>query len=105
MLADRIDETVGVEYRQILYRGLDILRVPILLPENIPTAIFCATLTAVLLGSKSIIITEFFACLNIAFGHNPDGAFGDQDFTIGVTGMVDIASFVLQRFSVNIIAV
>jgi hypothetical protein len=37
--------------------------------------------------------------------NNPDGAFGDQDFTVGVTRMVDIAGFVLQGLAVNIIAV
>ena len=78
---------------------------PILLSQNIPTAIFCATLPTVLLGSKPIIITEFFAFLNIAFGHNPDGALGAQDVTVGVTGMVDIAGFVLEGLAVNIIAV
>src|SRR5437879_4686732 len=99
---------------------------PILLSQNIPTTIFCATLTTVLLSGKPVIIptatllehallaqgfmgiskvafprrlqlpnrdstgaklsnaikcrcrviTEFFAFLNIAFGHNPDGALG-----------------------------
>ena len=78
---------------------------PILLSQNIPTAIFCATLTTVLLGGKSIVIAEFFAFLNIAFGNNPDGAFGDQDVTVGITGMVDIAGFVLQGFAIDIVAI
>jgi hypothetical protein len=80
------------------------LGVPVLLPQDIPTAIFCATLTMVLLGSKSIVITEFFALGDVPFGNNPDGAFGDQDFTVGLTGMVDIAGFVFQGFAVDIVA-
>ena len=75
---------------------------PILFPQNIPTAILCATLTTVLLGGKPVIITEFFAFLHIAFGNNPDGAFGDQDVTVGVTGMVDIAGFVLESLAIDI---
>ena len=78
---------------------------PVFLPQNIPTALLGATLTTVLLGGKAIIVTEFFACLNIAFGNNPDGALGNQDVTVGITGMVDIAGFVLQGLAVNIIAV
>jgi hypothetical protein len=59
----------------------------------------------VLLGGKPIIVTEFFALFDVPFGNNPDGAFGDQNFAVGVTGMVDVAGFVLQSLAVNIIAV
>ena len=65
----------------------------------------CATLTTVLLGGKPRVIAEFFAFLNIAFGNNPDGALGAQNVTVGVTGVVDVAGFVLQGFPINIIAV
>ena len=78
---------------------------PILLSQNIPTASVCATRTTILLGGKPIVITEFFALLNITFSHNPDGALGDQDFTVRVARMVDITGFVLQGFPVNIIVV
>ena len=59
----------------------------------------------VLLGGKPIIVTEFFALFDVPFGNNPDGAFGDQNFAVGVTGMVDVAGFVLQGFAINIVAV
>src|SRR5437016_1489521 len=39
---------------------------PILLPQNIPTAIVCATRTPILFGGKPIVIAEFLAFLNIA---------------------------------------
>ena len=78
---------------------------PIRLSQNIPTAVLCATLTPILLGSKPVIVAEFFACPNIAFGNNPDGAFGDQHFTVGVTGVVDRAGCILQSLAINIIAV
>jgi hypothetical protein len=58
-----------------------------------------------LLGGKSVVITEFFACLKIALGHNPDGALGEQDVTVGVTGMIDIAGFIFEGLAVKIIAV
>jgi hypothetical protein len=79
--------------------------VPILLPQNIPTAMLCATLTPVLLGGQTIVIAEFFALLDVPFGNNPDGALGAQDVTVGVTGMIDIAGGVLQGLTVNIIAI
>ena len=75
------------------------------LPQNIPTAILCATGTPILLGGKPVVVTEFFALLDISFGDNPDSAFGDQDFTVGITGMVNVAGFVLQGFAINIVAV
>ena len=65
----------------------------------------CATLTPVLLGGKPIVIAEFFAVLNIAFGNNSDGTLGDQDFTVGVTGMVDMAGCVFEGLAIDIIAV
>ena len=89
----------------MLYRGLDTLGVPICLSQNIPTAILCATRTPILLGSKPVIVAEFFTFLNIALGNNPDGTFGDQDVTVGVTGVIDIAGFVLQGFPIDIIMV
>jgi len=57
----------------------------------------------VVLGGKPIVITEFFAVLNITFGNNPDGMFGDVDFTVGITGMVDVAGFVLEGLAVDIV--
>ena len=78
---------------------------PIRLPQNIPIAIVCTTLTTVVLGGKPRVIAEFFAFLNIAFGNNPDGTLGDQDFTVGVTGMVDIAGCVFEGLAIDIIAV
>jgi hypothetical protein len=58
-----------------------------------------------LLGGTAVVITECFACLKIALGNNPDGALGEQDVTVGVTGMVDIAGFMLEGLAVKIIAV
>jgi len=65
----------------------------------------CATLATVVLRGKPIIIAEFFAFLNITLGNNPDGTFSDENFTVGVAGMVNIAGFVFQGLAVNIIAV
>jgi len=79
--------------------------VPIRLRQNRPTAVFCATRTPILLGGKPIVITEFLTFLNITFGNNPDGTFSNEDVTVGVAGMVDIAGFILQSLAINIIAV
>jgi hypothetical protein len=38
-------------------------------------------------------------------GNNPNGALGAQDGTVGVTGVLDVAGFVLQGFPVNIVSV
>ena len=89
----------------MLYRGLDTLGVPIRLSQNIATAVFCATRTPILLGGKPVVIAEFLAVLNITFGNNPYGTFSYDDVTVGVTGVVDIAGFVLQGLAINIIAV
>jgi hypothetical protein len=91
--------------RKVRYKERDTLRVPILLPQNIPTAIVCTTLTTVLLGGKPRVTAEFFAFLNIAFGNNPDGALGDQHFTIGISGVIDGAGFVFEGLAIDIIAV
>src|SRR5215831_7129028 len=64
-----------------------------------------ATRTPILLGSKPVIVAEFLTFLNIAFGDNPNGAFGDQHFTVGVAGVVDRAGFVLQGLAVDIVAI
>ena len=82
--------------RKVRYKERDTLRVPILLPQHIPTAIVCTTLTTVLLGGKPIVIVEFFAFFDIPLGNNPDGALGDQHFTIGITGVIDGAGFVCE---------
>jgi hypothetical protein len=81
--------------RKVRYKERDTLRVPILLPPNIPTAIVCTTLTTVSLGGKPRVIAEFFAFLNIAFGNNPDGA----------SGVIDGAGFVFEGLAIDIIAV
>ena len=47
----------------------------------------------------------FFAVLNIAFGNNPDGALGDQHFTIGITGVIDGAGCVCEGLAIDILAV
>ena len=52
-------------------------------PRIYPQQFVCTTLTTVLLGGKAIVIAEFFAFLNIAFGNNPDGALGDQISQLG----------------------
>ena len=98
-------ERIGIDHRRVLCRGPYTLRVPILLPQNIPTAIVCTTLTTVLLGGEPVVITEFLACPNIAFGNNPDGALRDPDLTVRVTGVVDIAGFVLEGLAIDIIVV
>jgi hypothetical protein len=100
----RREKTIGVGERRGPLKKVIGFGGPVLLPQNIPTTIFCATRTPILFGRKPIVITEFFASLNIALSDNPDGAFGDQDFTVGVTGVVDIAGFVLQRFAIDIVA-
>jgi hypothetical protein len=77
--------------------------VPILLPQDIPTAIFGSTPTTVVLGGIPIVITQFLAVLNITFGHNPYSTFGDVDFAVGITGMVDVAGGVLEGLAVDIV--
>jgi hypothetical protein len=59
----------------------------------------------VLFGGKPVIITEFFTLFDVPFGNNPDRAFGEEDFTVGVTGMVDIAGFVFEGLAIDIIVV
>src|SRR5262249_31436073 len=49
-------------------------------------------------------VTQFLTCLNIPYSHNPDGALGDDSFAVWITGMVDVARLVLQRFAINVIA-
>ena len=58
-----------------------------------------------LLGGKPIVIAEFFAFFDVSFGNNPDGALGDQDVTVRVTGVVDIAGFIFEGLAVDIVAI
>jgi hypothetical protein len=47
------------------------------------------------------VTAAFFAVLNIAFGNNPDGALGDQHFTIGITGVIDGAGCVCEGLAID----
>jgi hypothetical protein len=105
MLVEGINEPIGMDHSIGPMQRTYALGAPILFRQNIPTAVFCATLTTVVLGGKPVIVAEFLACLNIALGDNPDRAFRYQDITVGVTGMIDVAGFVLERLPVNIVAV
>ena len=56
-----------------------------------------------MLGGKAIVIAEFFTLLDVPFGNNPDRVFGDVDVTVGGTGMVDVAGFILEGLAVDIV--
>lgn len=58
-----------------------------------------------MLGGKPIVIAEFFACFDVPLGNNPDGALGDHDITVGITGVVDIADFIFESLAVDIVAI
>ena len=73
--------------------------------KDIPTAVVCPACTPVLLAGEAIVVAEFLSCFDVPFGHNPDRAFGYHDFTVGVTGMIDVAGFVLEGLAVNIVMV
>ena len=64
----------------------------------------CPTATTVLLGRQPIVVAQFLTCLNIPYRHDPDGTLGDHGFAVRLAGMVDIASRILQRLPINIIA-
>jgi hypothetical protein len=60
--------------------------------------------TPILLGCQPVVVTQFLACLNIPYSHNPDGALGNDSFAVWIAGMVDVASLILQRLAIDVIA-
>ena len=53
----------------------------------------------------AVIVGQFFPVSDIPEGHNPDRTGGEVDFTIGITGVVDIAGGVPEDLAIDIIAV
>ena len=78
---------------------------PILRVKDIATASFCATGAAILLGSIAVIVVQFLPCCDIASGDNPDRALGNVDLTVRIAGMIDVASPILERLPIDIVAV
>jgi hypothetical protein len=50
----------------------------------------------------AVVEGELLACFDVPQRHHPDGAGGRVDFTIRITGMVDIAGFISEHLAVDI---
>src|SRR5712692_6600934 len=90
----------------VIIRPLD--HSPVLAIQHIATTILGTTVTRiafVILHAIAVIVGQLLAWGDIAEGHNPDGAEGDDRVTIRLAGMVDKAGRVHVRLAVNIIAV
>ena len=81
--------------------------VPVLGTQDIPTAIFRATMAGLcgfVIDLVLLVVGEFLACLNIPDRDNPDGVAKLFRVTVGVTRMIDITCRVLGRTPINGIA-
>jgi hypothetical protein len=90
----------------LLWRLLLLYESPVFSRQNIPATIPGATLTRVgrvVLDIIAVVIAEFFADLNITARDHPDGAGGQGNITVWVTGVVDIAGRIFEGLAVDIV--
>src|SRR5262249_40942768 len=53
----------------------------------------------------AIVIAQFFPCLNISQGDNPDAASRKLSFTVRVTRVVDVAGGIAEDLAVDVVLV
>ena len=81
---------------------------PILLIQDISTAVLRTTIAGIVCiipGIISVVVDEFLPLLNIPYCDNPERVVRFFDLTVRITGMVNKACRILQRLTVNRVAV
>src|SRR5438093_7638596 len=81
---------------------------PILLSQDKATALrrpAGARIVLIMLWAIPVIKTQFLASGDMTYGHNPEGSIRFLHGTVWLTGMVDIAGYIVHGVAVDRIAV